>query len=329
MDVVLEVLDYAFFDKAYATLFPSRTANTSSIVDFIAEEKYFLLPPTTDAFLSALPRDNMIRQTFSLWLVTWVFGVILYFLFSGLSYRFIFDHATFQHPKFLKNQVHMEIRQSMESLPVMSVCTAFAFMMEVRGHSLLYMSPAEYGWTYAVLQFPIFLLFTDCFIYLIHRGLHHKVIYKRLHKPHHKWIVPTPFASYAFHPLDGFAQSIPYHLFVFLFPLQKFAYIGLFVFVNIWTILIHDGEYLSNNAVINSAACHSVHHLYFNHNYGQYTTLWDRLGGSYRRPDAEFFDEKLKMNPSTWKQQSKEMEHIVDEVEDGDDRVYGNERKMK
>lgn len=39
---------------------------------------------------------------------------------------------------------------------------------------------------------------------------HHPSIYKFVHKPHHKWIVPTPYAALAFHPVDGYAQSLPY-----------------------------------------------------------------------------------------------------------------------
>jgi hypothetical protein len=50
--------------------------------------------------------------------------------------------------------------------------------------------------------------------------------------------VPTPFASHAFHPLDGYLQSVPYHLFIFLFPLHRWLYLGLFVFVNVWSILV-------------------------------------------------------------------------------------------
>jgi Delta7-sterol 5-desaturase len=145
----------------------------------------------------------------------------------------------------------------------MAVLTAVAFTAEVRGYGKMYDTTAEGpGMWYNFLQFPFFILFTDLFIYWIHRGLHHPLVYKRLHKPHHKWIMPTPFASHAFHPLDGFAQSIPYHVFPFLFPLQKFAYIALFVFINIWTIMIHDGEYVANSPVINGAACHTMHHLY-------------------------------------------------------------------
>ena len=39
---------------------------------------------------------------------------------------------------------------------------------------------------------------------------------------------------------------------------------------------------------MNSSAHHTVHHLEFNYNYGQYFTLWDRIGKSYKRPDYEF-----------------------------------------
>jgi lathosterol oxidase len=157
----------------------------------------------------------------------------------------------------------MEIWQTLQSLPGMAILTAAAFWLEVRGYSKIYDTTEEGpGMWYNILQFPIFLLFTDFFIYWIHRGLHHPRVYKHLHKPHHKWIMPTPFASHAFHPLDGFAQSIPYHVFPFVLPLQKFAYIALFVFINIWTVMIHDGEYVANSPIINGAACHTMHHLY-------------------------------------------------------------------
>lgn len=212
----------------------------------------------------------------------------------------------------------------------MSLLTAVCFTLEVRGHAKIYDrlddEPFPY---YNYIQFPFFLLFTDCLIYFIHRGLHHPLIYKSLHKAHHKWIMPTPFASHAFHPLDGFAQSTPYHLFPFLFPLQKFAYIGLFAFVNVWTIFIHDGEYVANSPIINGAACHTMHHLYFNFNFGQYTTLWDRLGGSYRQPNEELFRRETKMAAEEWNRQAKEMERILNEVEGEDDRQYTKQAETK
>lgn len=143
------------------------------------------------------------------------------------------------HPKYLKNQVRLEIQQTLRSLPVMAIFTAPLFLGEVRGYAKLYDAPSDAPFRlYNFLQFPFFILFTDFFIYWIHRGLHHPKVYKSLHKPHHKWIMPTPYASHAFHPFDGFAQSVPYHVYPYLFPLQKFAYIALFIFINIWTVFI-------------------------------------------------------------------------------------------
>lgn len=252
-----------------------------------------------------------------------LFGILLYFIFASLSYWLVFDKKTMEHPKYLKNQITLEIKQTMAAMPLMSVCTAFLMLFEVRGWTKLYDVADDapfpaYNW----LQFPFFIMFTDFCIYWIHRWLHHPLIYKRLHKPHHKWIMPTPFASHAFHPLDGFAQSVPYHIFPFLFPLQKMAFVMLFVFVNFWTILIHDGEFVSDNPVVNGAACHSIHHLAFNYNYGQYTTLWDRLGGSYRKPDQSMFNKEENMSKQQWEKQSKIMEHMVKQVEGVDDRSY-------
>ena len=252
-----------------------------------------------------------------------IFGFFVYFGFATFSYYYVFDKTTFNHPKYLKNQVRMEIRQTMGAMPGLAALTAPFFLVEVMGYGKMYDSLDDAPFPlYNILQFPLFFMFTDFFIYWIHRGLHHPLVYKRLHKPHHKWIMPTPYASHAFHPVDGWAQSLPYHIFPFVFPLQKFAYVLLFVTINIWTILIHDGEYVSNSPVINGAACHTMHHLYFNFNYGQFTTLWDRLGGSYRKPNEELFRRETKMAKDEWDRQVKEMEQLVKEVEGEDDRTY-------
>lgn len=70
-----------------------------------------------------------------------------------------------------------------------------------------------------------------------------------------------------------------------------------------------------------------MHHLYFNYNYGQFTTLWDRLGGSYRQPNEELFSRESKMSKAEWERQTREMEKLQQEVEGDDDRDYGDEAR--
>ncbi|KAI0291901.1 hypothetical protein B0F90DRAFT_1647881 [Multifurca ochricompacta] len=240
--------------------------------------------------ISAWPRDYIPRQLLSLSVITLIGIVFLYFIFAGLSYKYIFNHEMMNHPRFLKNQVKLEIQCSLRAFPGMTLLTLPWFQAEVRGYSKLYDNPNEYGLAYLIFSIPFFLVFTDYGIYWVHRTLHHPLIYKFVHKPHHKWLIPTPFASHAFHPLDGYLQSVPYHLFIFLFPLQRWVYLGLFVFVNFWSILIHDSDMITGHAlenVINGPAHHTLHHLYFTVNYGQYFTWADRWGGSYRQPASD------------------------------------------
>ena len=237
------------------------------------------------------PEEYPVRQFISLFLIAGIGGWLLYFSTACFSYYFMFDHNYMLHPLFLKNQVRLEITYSSKSVPLMSLFTAIVFMFEIQGYSKLYHSLDEdsfySSWLFIGISVVAFLMFTDCFIYWIHRGLHHPLIYKYIHKGHHKWKVPTPFASHAFHPVDGFLQSLPYHIYPFLFPLHKGVYLVLFVIVNIWTVSIHDGDYKVPKILepfINGSAHHTDHHLLYKYNYGQFFTLWDKLGGSYQHP---------------------------------------------
>lgn len=81
-----------------------------------------------------------------------------------------------------------------------------------------------------------------------------------------------------------------------------------------WTIGIHDkytfltiqinmiqlSAFWTANNYINGAAHHTIHHLEFNYNYGQYSTFWDKLFGTHKFPETlkgveAYFDKALKV----------------------------------
>ncbi|KZV74648.1 C5-sterol desaturase [Peniophora sp. CONT] len=317
MDLILHLADEYFLDTIYARLVPASafvgdafSANATRALPLAMTGlskwenvvSHLPHPPLSTVFesnfsaaayaapsVSAWPRDYVLRQLISLTGLTLTGVHLLYFIFASLSYYFIFNHEMMKHPRFLKNQVRLEIESSLRAFPLMMLLTLPWFQAEVMGYSKLYDDPAEYGYTYLALSSLLFLLFTDYFVYWIHRLEHHPSVYKYIHKPHHKWLIPTPFSAYAFHPVDGYVQSLPYHIFIFVLPLHRWLYLGLFIFVNFWTILIHDSDMVTGHfleKVINGPAHHTLHHLYFTVNYGQYFTFADRWGGSYRQPEA-------------------------------------------
>lgn len=72
----------------------------------------------------------------------------MYFLFAYLSYKYIFNHEMMKHPRFLKNQVQLEIKTSLKAFPTMMALTLPWFVAEVRGYSKVYHNVDEYGWAY-------------------------------------------------------------------------------------------------------------------------------------------------------------------------------------
>lgn len=245
---------------------------------------------TPYVYPTSWPEDYLLRQALTLFVIFTLGGWMMYLSSATLSFFVLFDHRLMKHPQFLQNQVRLELVYAVKSIPFMSLLTVPIMLLEVRGYSKLYMGLSSgKDWAFVGLSVVAFLMFTDCLIYWIHRGLHHRLLYKYIHKDHHRWKVPSPFASHAFHPVDGWAQALPYHIFPFLFPLHKVAYLLLFLFVNMWTVSIHDGDYRVPEPlkpVINGSAHHTDHHLYYNYNYGQFFTIWDRIGGSFKFPSA-------------------------------------------
>ena len=152
------------------------------------------------------------------------------------------------------------------------------------GASEVYFSVAEHGWLYLLGSVFAVLAVAETSIYWIHRALHTRFLYRHLHVFHHRFREPTPLASLAFHPLDSFAQALPYHICALLFPLHVWVYNGFVTLVTIWAVMIHDRIRWTPLSFVNHAGCHTAHHWYFRYNYGQFFTFWDRLCGTYHSP---------------------------------------------
>ena len=186
MDFVLEICDEHAFDKIYAYLLPAsafaRLASpkavlnastplvgnlpTSKWTEFISFLPHPPLPADitssssfasspTNAVVSAWPRDYVPRQLISLAFLTLVGIHVLYFLFAGLSYRYIFDHKMMCHPRFLKDQIKLEIQSSLRAFPGMTALTLPWFQAEVMGYSKLYVDVEEHGWAYFFFSIPL------------------------------------------------------------------------------------------------------------------------------------------------------------------------------
>lgn len=232
-------------------------------------------------------KDNIVNQACILYVVLGFGGTLFYLMTAYLSYSYFFVwkrrrfFPSTVNVKLMRKQMMHEMWMGATSIPLIALPMLPAPLLSLRGYSKIYTNVDDYGWLYMIFSFCLFFAFTDCLVYWAHRGLHHPLVYKLIHKPHHTYRYTTPFSSHAFHPMDGFGQGIPYYIAIYLFPIHNWLFLGLFFSVNCWTVSIHD-QVDFGGSFLNSTGHHTIHHVDFSYNYGQYTTIWDRIGGTYK-----------------------------------------------
>jgi len=229
---------------------------------------------------------------------------IRYFIIAGIFFlifyiikpkRFFKLHIQSGFPK--SKDYYREIGYSMISFFFFALFAIIFLYSPVRAFTRLYNNPSEYGWGY--FAFSVFLTFVihDTYFYWTHRLMHHPKLFKVFHLVHHKSTNPSPWAAFAFHPLESVVESGILPVLVFTLPLNPYAVLIFFLIstlINVyghlgyeiypaWLIRSRLGKYL------NTSVSHNMHHKYFNGNYSFYTRIWDIAMGSMN-PD---YDETL------------------------------------
>jgi Delta7-sterol 5-desaturase len=176
MDIILKVADSFVLDAVWSKVVPiaaftqsslnATTGTWNSLVSHLphppVEQTVFSYANDAAAgqnldysSISAWPRDYIPRQLLSLTVITLLGIHALYFFFAGFSYSFIFNHDMMKHPRFLKNQVRLEIQTSLWSFPGMTLLFLPWFQAEVMGYSRLYYDVNEHGWIWLALSVPL------------------------------------------------------------------------------------------------------------------------------------------------------------------------------
>jgi sterol desaturase/sphingolipid hydroxylase (fatty acid hydroxylase superfamily) len=138
--------------------------------------------------------------------------------------------------------------------------------------------------------------------------MHWKKIYPYVHKIHHKSVNPTPWAAFAFHPLEAIMEVGIVPIMVFLIPLHPLALLSWVLYQTGMNVLGHLGFELFPKGFTtgritkwhNTSVHHNMHHKHVNCNYGLYYNFWDRImGTNHVRYSEEFESIKLRAEGET------------------------------
>jgi sterol desaturase/sphingolipid hydroxylase (fatty acid hydroxylase superfamily) len=209
--------------------------------------------------------------------------------------------------RFPKNKDYArEILYSVTTMIIFALVSSIVFTHpRIRPYTTMYTDINQFGWVYYFAAFPIMLFIHDTYFYWCHRLMHHKKIFNYVHLVHHQSTNPSPWAAYAFHPLEAFIEIGILFVFVFTIPIHKTHLLIFFLFMIVYNVYGHLGYELYPKGFgkhwfgrwINTSVNHNQHHQYFKGNYGLYFLFWDRILGTIREDYEERFDE-VKQRPT-------------------------------
>jgi Delta7-sterol 5-desaturase len=159
------------------------------------------------------------------------------------------------------------------------------FYSDIRQHSL--------AWFF--ISIPLAIVLHDTYFYWAHRLMHHPKLYRRTHLTHHLSVNPSPWAAFAFHPLEALVEAAILPVLLFIMPLHPVAFFVFILFMTLFNVYGHLGyELFPKKAYrhplgkwLNTSVYHNLHHEKFHGNYGLYFTFWDRMCGTLRADSAD------------------------------------------
>src|SRR6478735_9596876 len=237
----------------------------------------------------------------SVWLIGgryFMFATIAFVLFY-IVFRNRFLYKKIQS-RFPKNTDYLrEIFYSILTICIFSFVAVILFTNPVAPYTTRYTNITQYGWAYYFFAYPLMLVMHDTYFYFTHRLMHNRHFFKWFHLVHHQSTNPSPWAAYAFHPLEAIVEVGITAVFLFTIPIHSLHLPIFFLISIIYNVYGHTGYEIyprgfSKNWFgkwINTSVNHNLHHQYFKGNYGLYFLFWDRMMGTIRSDYDERFEE--------------------------------------
>lgn len=224
-----------------------------------------------------------------------------YLLFAGIAW--LLGYVLFRRrwwprkivPKLPpRSAVWRELRWSLATVVVFGLVGTATVAAAIGGATRVYWQIDDRGPAWFVASIAIAIAMHDTWFYWTHRAMHHRWLFRRVHRTHHRSTNPTPWAAYAFAPAEALVQAAIFPLVVFTVPIHLSAFFAFMVWQITFNVLGHCGyefhpRWLMDSPlrlVLNTPTNHAMHHETMRGNYGLYFNVWDRLMGT-NHPDYE------------------------------------------
>lgn len=153
----------------------------------------------------------------------------------------------------------------------------------------IYTDVGDYGWAYTLSMTVVLFALTEYITYWVHRLLHTKFFFRRLHRHHHRFVATTPYVTAALHPAEVLLVQVLTFAPLFLIPFHAVSAVVVFLYTLIYNIVNHTG--VKGASILPwqpPVRFHDDHHAHVHVNFGQHVMIWDRLHGTLRRQNRRY-----------------------------------------
>jgi lathosterol oxidase len=264
-------------------------------------------------------------KIFNLWTGMYLFDLLRYLIPASLAFLIFWvlgknhwSHLFIQKVFPTQKQLWTEFAYSMSTVVLFSIVGFGIYTAEQAGITLIYYQLDDYGMLYMFSSLILTLIFHDFYFYWTHRLMHHKKLFKYIHRVHHESTNPSPWAAYAFHPWEALIQAMVLPIMVFIFPLHPLTIFIFLTYMIVRNVIGHLGfeifpKGFTKHKLFNwhtAVTHHNMHHERFNCNYGLYFSWWDKWMKTEDEKYHQTFDE-VKSRPKTCKLKSRKKESVT------------------
>ena len=195
--------------------------------------------------------------------------------------------------------VRREMAYSLSTLMVFGAVGLGVLAAVMSGHAEVYFQVRQHGWPWLLLSFLLMVLWHDLYFYLTHRLLHTRWLFRRVHGVHHRSRNPSPWAAYAFHPLEALINAMVTPIALLVAPLHVSVLLAFTVHQIVRNAHGHAAvETMPAGFVghwfwgrFTTTTHHHLHHETAKGNYGLWFTWWDRWMGTENAHYAQRFSQ--------------------------------------
>jgi Delta7-sterol 5-desaturase len=225
------------------------------------------------------------------WLISTSLILFRYLFFAGLAFTIFYVWKKQRLIRFKiqkqfppRSKIRLELKYSLLSVMVFGFFALIIFWMNSKELTRMYYDVHQYGYAYLFLSWVLMVFFHDMYFYWTHRLMHHPRLFKHFHKVHHYSHNPTPWAAFAFHPLEAIVEFGVLPLAVFIIPMHPLVVLSWSIWMITWNVIGHLGFELFPKGFVhhpffgwlNTSTHHNMHHEQSKGNYSLYFNMWDR-----------------------------------------------------